>query len=347
MRKYSYLAMLAVAALFGAACNNTGFDGSWLGYNGGSNNANGAATLPEVIVAALQPNGLWMSPESLAKYNQCTAYIIIQTFPVRTVGTFGRVADTGEYSPHEMGAVISYVKDVSGEGHLSGPSVATLGAGGVTSGLAFGNYCAGGTTAPFTDAITFRQNWPAPYSTGVTDNLSGFMVPVYANDSNTHDTSLAAIDRLPLAKRIEILNTIDVNNDIVRTDLGNGKFREDIRATLTSITFDGSTFVPSEPMGVTIVNFTAFAYDPSDPKLKPVASWLADRLQASVDAGTEPVIEVVINGSVTVSSVDAKNLFPTVQYAYDGQIAVDLLRQIAGLSPAGSDEGRVIEGSER
>ena len=348
MRKFGLVISLAAAAIAGTACNNTGFDGSWAYqfYNGvyaSSNNAAGAATLPEVSVAVTEDFTGWWSAESLSKYNGCTPQISVQLYKFMATGaqpSWGRYFDTGEISAHPFGDLYSYVRDDSGDTHISGPTDDQIaaGVGGYTSGIAFGNLCGNGSGGPFgdgsfDDTLIARQITPLNgyFSTGLTDNLSFYMLPGYANDSANHDPStLAASDRLPLATRIEILKSIDLNNDIVRNVLPGGRIREDIRARVTSLTIDGETFVPSQETAVTIRDFSALSLNLTDPSYKAIAAWVADRLQNALDAGREPSGSVTINDSLTISSQELSSLLPDVNYTWAGQPGVDRLRSFAG-----------------
>lgn len=339
MRKFGLVMMLAAAAIAGTGCNLTGADGSWAGYNGGSNNAAGAATLSEITVAVTADGGAtWWCDESLTRYNQCSTQVILQLYhQFQAPATFGRYFDTGEGSAHPMGQVYSSATDTNGDGWVAAPSIAQInaGAGGYTSGIAFYPLCSQDTipNIPFDDELSIRQLTPLNgyFSTGLTDNLSAFALPLYSNDSNNHDIDIqSGVSRLPLATRIEILKTIDVNEDVVREVMPGGVVREDIKARLTSITVDGETYVPSSELAVVIRDFAAVKLDLTDAAYRPFAGWLADRLQAALDAGREPSGSVTINDSLTISSQEVRSLLPDMQYSWAGQLGVDRLRSYAG-----------------
>lgn len=350
MRKFGLVLLVAAAAITGTACCNTGFDGSWastlINFNGAyasSNNGSGAATLPELSVAVSETGSDWWSAESLSKYNACTPQINVQLYKFIRSGftpTWGRYFDTGEVSAHPFGDVYSYVRDDSGDTYISGPEYSQVlaGDGGYTSAVAFSGLCGHGTggvngNGLWVDTLVARQITPLGgyFSTGLTDNLSFYMLPGYANDAVNHDVdSQGAVSRLPLATRIEILKTIDVNEDIVRTVLANGKVTEDIKARLTALTVDGQTFVPSQETSVVVRDFSALAINLSDPGFKALAAWVADRLQADLDAGIEPTYSVTINDSLTISSQELHSLLPDMHVVYAGQLAIDRLRAYAG-----------------
>lgn len=349
MRKFGLVISLAVAAIAGTACNNTGFDGSWAYqfYNGtydSSNNGAGAATLPELSVAVTEDFTGWWSAESLSKYNGCTPQISVQLYKFMETGatpSWGRFFDTGEVSAHPFGDVYSYVRDDSGDTYISGPTYAQIlaGDGGYNTGVAFSGLCGNGTggingNGLWVDTLVARQITPLNgyFSTGLTDNLSFYMLPGYSNDSANHDPSLNSgiSDRLPLATRIEVLKSIDVNNDIVRTTIGPGIVREDIKARVTSLTIDGETFVPSQETAFTIRDFSALSLNLNDPSYKAIAGWVADRLQAAVDAGRTPSFTMTINDSLTFSSQELQSVLPEMRVQLGGQSLVDRLRSFAG-----------------
>lgn len=351
MRKFGLVLSLAAAAVAGTACNTTGFDGSWTpqffpgsDYTAG-NNAGNSATLPSQMVAVTgDGSATWWHPESHSRYNGCDPQIIVQLYAqMNNPANFGLVFDLGEYAAHAVGSVYSSVRDTNGDGRISGPTDDQINVltGGYSSGVAYGNYCndggAGGPfgTGSFDDEMVARQITPLGgyYSTGVTDNLSIFMQPVTANDTRLKEANLnlnGGLDRLPLATRIEILKTIDVNEDIVRTVGENGYVREDILARLTSVTVDGETFVPSMETSVVIRNFAAAKVDLQNPAFKSVAAWMADRLEAADAAGRQPTWSVTINDSLTLSSQEARSLFPDVAVTRSQQGSVDKLRAYAG-----------------
>jgi hypothetical protein len=349
MRKFGLVISLAAAAIAGTACNNTGFDGSWAyqQFNGvyeSSNNAAGASTLPELDVAVTTDFTGWWSGESLSKYNGCTPQISVQLYKFIASGatpTWGRYFDTGELSAHPFGDVYSYVRDDSGDVFISGPSYAQILAGdcGYTTGVAFGPLCGNGTggvngNGLWVDTIVCRQITPLNgyFSTGLTDNLSFFMLPGYSNDAVNHDVSANSGigDRLSLGTRIEILKSIDLDNDIVRTTLSSGVVREDIKARITSMTIDGETFVPTMETSFTIRDFAAISLNLGDPSFKAISGWIADRLQAAVDAGRRPNFSMTINNSLSLSSQEIASMLPEMRVHLGGQALVDKLRSFSG-----------------
>jgi hypothetical protein len=349
MRKFGLVITLAAAAIAGTACVNTGFEGSWASqlYNGvyrASNNAAGAATLPEVSVAVTEVFATWWSAESLSKYNGCTPQISVQLYKEIASGatpTWGRYFDTGEVSAHPFGDVYSYVRDDSGDTYISGPRYDQIlaGEGGYTAAVAFTSLCGTGTGGVtglglWVDTLVARQITPLNgfFYIGLTDNLSFYMLPGYSNDSVNHDPSLNGGfgDRLPLATRIEILKSIDVNNDIVRTELIPGVVTEDIKARVTALTIDGETFIPSQEVSFTIRDFSAVALNLGDPGLKALFGWMADRYQAAFDAGRDPSFSMTINDSLTFSSQEMASLLPTMRMEMGGQPRIDRLRALAG-----------------
>lgn len=336
MRNLSLVLLLAVLGVGATACNLTGVDGSWLGYGDGSNGSHGVAVLPLNMVAVTADGGqTWWHPEGQVKHYDCLSSVIHQLYANLNAsqGTFGRWYDTGEFQAAPLGDLYSSVKDDSGDLWISGPTIAqlTAGAGGYTSAVSYGNACLTGNT-PWADTLIVRQNTPLPdYSTGVSDNMSNFMLPVYNNDAGTEVVINSMLDRFPLATRLEILKTIDVQEDIVRVATPTGRVREDIVVRLTEMTMNGQTYVPSEPVGMLMTSERgAFSFDRSIPGYKPFVGWLADRLEETAQAGGQPDWTMTINDSFTFTSQDLRQWLPTAEIAFGGQTTVDHLRAIAG-----------------
>lgn len=336
MRNLSLVLLLAVLGVAATACNNTGVDGSWLGYGNGSNGSHGVATIPELLVAVTADGGqTWWSPESQVKHFDCISSVIHQLYKnmPASQGTFGYVADIGEYQAAPLGDLYSSVKDDNGDLWITGPTLAQLGAGagGYTSAVAFGTLCGTGGTL-WADTLIVRQNTPLPdYSTGLTDNMSIFMVPIYNNDAGSEITLNSVLDRMPFATRLEILKTIDVQEDIIQVVTPQGRVREDLVVRLTEMTMNGQTFVPNEPIGVLMTTDGAnVQLDRTIPGYKPFLAWYADRLEETLESGADPAWTITVNDSFTFTNEDLHRWLPTAEFANGGQATVDHFRAMAG-----------------
>jgi hypothetical protein len=359
MRKYAYLLLLAVAALASTACNVVGTNNSDTGYNGGSNNAQGGAMTYGGGSGAQILGGTYWHGESRHTWNKCTPGILQQIESQLPLGLFGRWPDSGfgELSAFPMGTVTDYVKDNSGNGLASArpyqafpgdPNALFSPGTGYTTGVYF-DY--GATVFPCGEQINaanwFQDDFIVRMSTtGVTSGAYDrlfFYEPVMNNDAANHDVSLNdGLAHMPLAKRIELLRSIDTSAVFTKTT-PIGRQVEVLPVQVTAVTFGNSTLVVDTPWTINLQEMKAFAFDPNDPAFKTIAGWMADQFEAALRAGTKPELSLELNGSTTFSMSDLGNA-----HLLWGQSTIDKFREIAGspvIDNGGSDSGRTNDGS--
>lgn len=190
----------------------------------------------------------------------------------------------------------------------------------------------GGGAGLWTDSVQYNGTWVADngITTGLGDTTgnSGMGAGHVSGDNNS------GFDKIALEDKIAILNSIDTSSDMVELDGMTW-----IQVNLSSLTMDGQTYNP-EGVGLLVHDsFGAIKPDYTAPGFKPFVSWVADRLQDSLNSGLEPNVTAVINDNVSVSNVDALAFLSNNDFVVSdlNQNVVDSLRNLAGSDIIGTN----------
>lgn len=324
MRTFLYAFALCSLLVLTAGCGLTGEDGTF----DGAHYQHATARSSQMVGVISGGQTYW--PWSKVRINGCVNHmeqvfdVVPSGNPHREFGVNGvyeanidKYLDKTRYSTSQ---------DDTGDGYVSGWDTSLIGIG-------FFPITPDCTGALFVDSIRFSNPWPGGggFSKALTDNVVFNSV---ASARSTGDFNNSGLDRLSLEERVMVLNSIDTTNDLVDVD---GQTM--IELNLTEIAVNGETFRP-EGVGLLMSDtFDMGTYNMDAPGIKPFYSWLAGRFQASLDAGTDADVSLLINDNVTLTSVDYLNWLAANNGATTGitQGFVDNLRNIAGSDITGTD----------
>jgi hypothetical protein len=223
-----------------------------------------------------------------------------------------------------LNPALSAVRDDSGDGFTSGWVNTFNGIGFFSTAPCVGVF--------FDDTVRFKRAYPG---TGALSCMAtGTLLNGFMSSGRRANDNAGGMARLSLEERITILNSIDLENDLV--DLNGESY---IKVNLTEITVNGDTFRPEGVGMLWSDSFDRALLDRSAPGVKPYFSWLAGQLQISLDAGVDPEITATINDNITLSYADVMALMAdkgTVTTGI-GQGYVDGLREFAGSDITGTD----------
>lgn len=370
MRKIALLGLLVLAGAWTGACTYVGMGGNILGStcygltNAAcfqaaadlSNPSNGAnLTYAGGQGASVLPNGNYVTGENDFNWNQCEVGALVCKEVEQVAGGFGRYWNTlyygGEETAFADGRVLMVIRDDNGNGYVGAD---TYGPNGIfANGYTTGVYTTWTVNTPIVpcgirnydgalygifatgDVPTYRRTPVGVTSVGW-DILPG-VDRHENNDAHVHNATINdGLAQLSLAQRLALLNQIDASAiETVQTPVGPV---ENLQLQITGINYEGETYRPDIPVGIEIANLRNIAFNPYAAEFKPVAAWLAPRMQASLDGGDhQPAISFEINGGML--NLQFSDLFPKSKWMV-GPAMVDRLIDWSGSATPGGDSGR-------